>query len=330
MPPKLPLANLPTPLMHFPELDKLVGAEVWVKRDDMSGGAETGNKIRKLEYLLAAARQQGATAVLTCGGAQSNHARATAVLARRLGMSCTLVLRQTAENPSAATGNLFLSQLAGAYIEVVSEQVYATERNAVMAELATKLTGSGECPYIIPEGGSNGLGTLGYVDAVGELATQLTQQSGAPQHFAALVTACGSGGTAAGLQLGLRRHPIAAAVWAMAVCDDQAFFDKRIAELVQAGSEHRPDLSELTGPACQVWDDCRGPAYGVASPEQHSFIVEVARATGLVLDPSYTGKALYGLAQHAQQASGPVCFIHTGGLPGLLAQPDVLDAALQA
>lgn len=324
-PKKLALAHLPTPLFRSDALDALVGARVWVKRDDMTGGAEAGNKIRKLEYLLAAALEQSADTVITCGGFQSNHARATALLARRLGLRPVLLLRTLAPPPPPpTTGNALIDVLAGAEVRAISPEQYR-RRDALMADVAAELQAGGARPYVIPEGGSSGLGSLGYVDAMREVAEQLGRgEQGAPPRVDAVVHACGSGGTAAGVALGAALHGVSPAVLAMAVCDDVAYFERVTARLI---AEARPLL--VSAPAAhplRIIDAYKGPAYGVATPEQLRFIGDVARASGLVLDPVYTGKALYGLAQLADKPKTAL-FLHTGGLPGLFAQGEALVAA---
>ena len=324
MPPsKLSFAHLPTPIWRSDALDELVGTQVWVKRDDMSGGAEAGNKIRKLEYLLADAVERRATTVVTCGGFQSNHARATALLARRVGLRPVLLLRTPDGQPQRADrGNAFLDMLAGAEIRTMSPDQYR-ERQAVMRGFAGELERAGEVPYLIPEGGSNALGALGYVDAMAEIREQLDSGvADAPCVFGAVAHACGSGGTAAGVAIGARRKGIAPKTLAMAVCDDATYFHGVIAQILDKA---RALLGKVDTNTVEVIDAYKGPAYGVASEEQKRFIVEVARKTGLVLDPVYTGKALFGLAQMPDKPER-VLFLHTGGLPGLLAQaPDMLS-----
>jgi len=321
-PPKLALAHLPTPLFRSDALDALVGTRVWVKRDDMTGGAEAGNKIRKLEYLLAAALEQGADTVITCGGFQSNHARATALLARRLGLRPVLLLRTLASPPPKPNdGNALIDVLAGAEVRAISPEQYRG-REALMADVARELTASGARPYVIPEGGSNGLGSLGYVDAMREVSEQLARgEQGAPPRVDAVVHACGSGGTAAGAALGAAMHGVASSVLAMAVCDDTAYFERVTARLIAEAQS----LCGAVGvsPSLRIIDAYKGPGYAVATREQLRFIGDVARASGLVLDPVYTGKALYGLSQLADKPKTAL-FLHTGGLPGLFAQGDAL------
>jgi D-cysteine desulfhydrase len=315
---KITLAHLPTPIWHNSALDEIVGCEVWVKRDDMTSGAAAGNKIRKLEYLLGEAVHRQATTVLTCGGIQSNHARATALAARELGMHPILFLR-TADGkaPARAEGNVLLDLMVGAELRFVTAEQY-TQRELLMAEAARALQDRGERPYVIPEGGSNGLGALGYVDAMRETRAQLDAGfDGAPGGFNAVALACGSGGTAAGCRLGARAFGVASQVHAFAVCDDVATFEGTIQQIVLQASALR---CERGVPAdLFVHDQWKGPAYGVPSDEQREFILEVARRSGLILDPVYTGKALFGLSRLAPKPKR-VLFIHTGGLPGLLAE----------
>lgn len=320
--PKLALAHLPTPLWRSDALDRLVGAEVWVKRDDMTGGAEAGNKIRKLEYLLADARAHEATHVITCGGAQSNHARATALLAAQLGLGCRSLLRvKDPSAPPTPTANLLLGQMAGADVVFISAGEW-TERNALMQRHAAALRQAGARPYVIPEGGSNGLGALGYVDAMREVREQLELGlCGSRQPFDSIVHACGSGGTAAGVAIGADEYGVAPVVHAIAVCDSAGYFERAIGAVTLDVAALKPELDSFA--EVVVHDRYKGPAYAVASDEQLDFIVDVARRTGLTLDPVYTGKALFALARLDPKPSR-VLFLHTGGLPGLLAQADEL------
>jgi D-cysteine desulfhydrase len=317
---RLCLAHLPTPLWHSAALDRMVGTEVWVKRDDMSSGAAAGNKIRKLEFLLFEAEDERATLILTCGAVQSNHARATALLAAERGMKTLLFLRaQDPAAPQPVTGNLMIDRMAGASVRFITPREY-DDRNEVMAAAARDLEKTGERTYVIPEGGSNGLGALGYVEAMREVRSQLDANvAGGPRAFAAVVHACGSGGTAAGVTLGAARYGVADTTLAMAVCADRTYFEAVIDRIV---AEARAIDASLTAASrLIVHDTWKGPAYGVATEEQMRFVVDVARQTGLVLDPVYTGKALFGLSR-LDPKPARVLFIHTGGLPGLLAQSD--------
>ncbi len=328
--PRLHLAHLPTPLQKYPALDARLACDVWVKRDDMTGGAEAGNKLRKLELLLARALHDGADTVLTCGGIQSNHARATALACARLGLRCVLFLRVADLNALLPEGgNVLLDRLAGAEIHRISAAQYQ-ERDALMADAARTLARIGRRPFVVPEGGSNGLGALGYVRAMREVREQLSLGLGGGMPYDVVIHACGSGGTAAGVALGARAYGVARRAIAMAVCDDAAYFRRRVDGIL---AEARAILPALPSEApSEVDDHARGPAYGVASAEQRRLIVAVARSTGLVFDPVYTGKALHGLALARARGDVPlgarVLLLHTGGLPGLLAQAEELVSDL--
>jgi D-cysteine desulfhydrase len=333
---RLFLVHGPTPIERRPALDELVGAHVWIKRDDTTGGAEAGNKIRKLEFLLADAVARGAEAVITCGGIQSNHARSTALACARLGLRAILYLR--VPDPARAlesletTGNVLLDLLAGAELRFISEAEYR-ERNAIMESARLELQNGGVPAYVVPEGGSNGLGSLGYVEAMREVKGQLDLGlCDGLRSFGIVAHACGSGGTAAGVSLGAARFGVARETWAFAVCDDRAYFEKTIERI--AAESRGYDSSLPTSAPLVVDDRAKGPAYAVMSDEQKRFLVSVARKTGLVLDPVYTGKAMWGLAQAVARGDidpgANVLFLHTGGLPGLLAQGDELRTALDA
>jgi D-cysteine desulfhydrase len=295
--PTVSLAQRPTPVHPLPRLSAELGVEVHVKRDDLTGFALSGNKVRKLEYLLADALAHGATAVVTCGGIQSNHARATAIAARQLGLTPVLLLR--GEPPAAPDGNLLLDVLLDAEIHWCTPEQYRHRRGELMAELADGLRARGFVPYVVPEGGSNALGALGYVDAANELRAQ-----GSFDH---VYVAVGSGGTLAGLAMaGLP------GVVGVAVCDDAAYFEARVQQIAAEAGVSLPDT-------WRVDELHRGPAYGVATPAIWADIRRVARLEGLLLDPCYTGKAMHALCDDARHGriGGRVLFWHTGGAFGL-------------
>ena len=349
--PRLSLVHGPTPLVHIPALDDIVCATVWVKRDDATSGAESGNKIRKLEFLLADAKARGARVVVTCGGLQSNHARATALTCARVGLRSILLLRvadpaRARANPLELVGNVLLDRLAGADIRFVSPDEYR-ERGAMLEQARAESDQRGMKAFIIPEGGSNGLGSLGYVEAMREVRQQMKLGlAGDGSPFDVVAHACGSGGTAAGVGLGAAYFGVARETWAFAVCDDRTYFTKTIARIAIEARGYMPSLPEVAfvepGSAETVAPDraarivvddrAKGPAYAAMSDEQKRFLVRVARATGLVLDPVYTGKALFGLAEAVERGEisrgSRILFVHTGGLPGLLAQGEDLRDAL--
>jgi len=319
--PRLSLAHLPTPLCKPQRLADALGLDLWVKRDDMTGGPEGGNKIRKLELLLADAVAAGAGTVITCGGLQSNHARATAICAAALGLRAILYLRTAhPEDAPPLEGNVLLDRLVGAQVRLITPETYR-ERDRVMAEAAAGLGDAGRKAYVIPEGGSNGRGALGYVLAMAEVRAQLDAGLAGGGAFDLVVHACGSGGTAAGVALGAGHYNVARAVRAMAVCDDAPTFERIIARITEEARALAPELGEAA--ELTVDERARGPAYGVSTVDQRAMIMRVARESGLVLDPVYTGKAFAGLAAMAEGGElqgARVLFLHTGGLPGLLAQ----------
>jgi len=322
---RLPLAHLPTPLQRPRRLVSALGIDLWIKRDDMTGGAEAGNKIRKLEWLLGEALSLECDTVVTCGGLQSNHARATALAAASLGLRAVLYLRthDPSLDPLKAPleGNVLLDRLAGAEIRFVSPEQYR-DRARVLEEGAEGLRSHDAKPYVIPEGGSNGLGALGYVEAMAEVRRQIDLGLGGGKPFDAVVVACGSGGTAAGAALGASMYGVASEVYAIAVCDDAKAFEARIAGIIE---ETRALDRRLPEAARVIVDDAhKGPAYAVSTEAQRRLIVSVTGLSGMVLDPVYTGKAFEALVELAG-AGGPlsgkrVLFVHTGGLPGLIAQ----------
>lgn len=295
-----PLSRLPTPLQPLPRLSTEVGVELWVKRDDLTGSWLSGNKIRKLDRLLGDALDQGADTVLTTGGIQSNHARATALACRQLGLSPHLLLRGSP--PDVPDGNLLLDHLAGADLRWCDGPGYQ-QRDALLRAWADELRAQGRRPYVIPEGGSNGLGALAYRDAAKELA-------GAPP-FDGIVVAVGSGGTVAGLALaGLPVHGIP-------VGDDAATFASRVHTI--ADDARRLDPSARLGTSWALHDGWQGPGYAQATPALWGVIRRVARTEGLLVDPVYTGKAMQALLHFCEYgfARGRWLFWHTGGTFGL-------------
>lgn len=318
---RLALGHFPTPLRRPERLAAALGVDLYVKRDDMTAGAEAGNKIRKLEFLLADALAEGADCLITCGGIQSNHARATALLGASLGLRSVLFLRTSdPAAPPPLEGNVLLDRLVGAEIRLISPETYR-DRAAVMEAAAAEIRAAGGRPYVIPEGGSNGLGALGYVRAMEEIRRQLDLGLAGGKPFDVVVHACGSGGTAAGAALGAAHYEVAGEVRAMAVCDDQETFARITRQIMDEARALEPRLGE---PARLVIDDsAKGPAYAVSTPEQRRRMIQAARLSGLILDPVYTGKAfagLWDLAERGELAGKRVLFLHTGGLPGLLAQ----------
>jgi D-cysteine desulfhydrase len=336
-PPRLALARLPTPLERSPRVGARLGVSLFWKRDDLTGIGLSGNKVRKLELLLAEAEALGRDTVITCGGEQSNHCRATALAAAQRGLGCVLLLRVAdPAAPPAPAANSLLDRLAGAQVRYISYAEYQ-RRDELLAAVEDELRGRGQRPYVIPEGGSNALGAWGYVAAIDELREQLAAL--APEHADGPVTiayATGSGGTGAGIELGLRLSGwTRARAIGFAVCDDRAYFQRRIAGIADEAIR-RWNLPVAVRPEEIAIDDrFIGPGYARTTPEMLAVIAEVAAAEGVVLDPVYTGKAFFGLRDclrsDAQARRAPVIFIHTGGIFGLFPfAPDLARVAAPA
>lgn len=320
--PRVKAAYLPTPLEEAARLSKALGGpRIYIKRDDETGLALGGNKARKLEYLMGEAQAIGADIVLTTGGPQSNHARMTAAIARRLGMDALLIL--TGDDPGDRQGNLLLDEVLGAEIRFAgTEDMDAIDR--MLEEAASTLRIQGRRPYVVPLGGSTPLGALGYVQAAMELAEQTR---GLNLKIDRIVVASGSGGTQAGLVLGARLAGLQASVEGVSVsrpADQAAQLVANIANGAAAlmGAPFRFGTEDII-----VHDRYVGPGYGIATPEGLEAIRLVARTEGIILDPVYTGKAMAGLCDLVRRgrygARETIVFMHTGGGPGLLARPDL-------
>ena len=321
-PPRLTLANLPTPLSELKrfEIDGFDG-KVWVKRDELTGTEVSGNKIRKLEFSIAHAVEEGCNALITCGGVQSNHCRATAILGARLGLKVHLILR--GEKPEHPDGNLLLDHLSGAKISYLSEKEWRTHE-AVAIELQGQYLAAGDKALFIPTGASDEIGLWGYIAACEELKNDFKLHEIEPDY---IVTATGSGGTQGGLVVGSQLFDLPVKIRAFNVCDDAAYFEEKIRDDVtlwkqrydQQLNEDQLEIATIEGYV--------GPGYGVAGQEVFDIIAELARSEGLFLDPVYTGKAVHGMVSEIQkgeagQLSGArnVVFIHTGGLFGVFPQ----------
>ena len=318
LPPRVPLARLPTPLEPSPRLGPGLGLELLWKRDDLTGLELSGNKARKLEFLVADAEASGADALVTCGGVQSNHCRATAFAAARRGLGCAVLLRPPdPAAPPPPEANALLDRLAGAEVHYVSHEQYR-RRGEEMAAVAGALRARGRRPYVIPEGGSNALGSLGYVLAMAELLEALP-----PAWRDGPVTiayAAGSGGTGAGVELGVRAlgwrgaRPLG-----FAVCNDAAFFRGAIAGICADARRRWPALPEVPAAEVRVDDGFVGPGYAEPTEAGLELIRRAAREDGVLLDPVYTGKAMLGVAARAAEGALPsrrVVMLHTGGAFG--------------
>ncbi len=321
---RLRLAHLPTPLEPLERLSReLGGPRIWVKRDDCTGLAGGGNKTRKLEFLLGEALDRSADTVLTTGAVQSNHARQTAAACARLGLGCELFLTEAAPGRGESyrhSGNVLLDRILGAKVRILPGGVSA---ETAMEERAEALRGEGRRPYVIPVGGSNAVGALGYVECAGELSAQA---GGMGLGIDAVVHASASHGTQAGLAVGLAAAGAEARLLGVGVSGSsrQARANaERVAAATceRLGSPRR--FAEL-----EVDDRFVGEGYGVPTPEGLAAIRLLARLEGLLLDPVYTGKAMAGLVAMVREgrfgADENVVFLHTGGWPALFAYKEEL------
>jgi D-cysteine desulfhydrase len=328
-PPSVPLARTPTPVERLERLSKVLGVTIDVKRDDLSGLALTGNKVRKLELLLAAALDARCDTVITCGGLQSNHARATAVAAAKLGLDAHLVLRAESP-PAAAEGNLFLARLAGATVKYISRTEWPRRSQIMHAEAERLLASEQRRSYVIPEGGSNALGAFGYIRCAEEIASH-EERTG--ETYDLVVCATGSGGTQAGLIAGKALLGRPWRVLGFAVCDSATYFRAQVEQILLDLTTHYSLRLPGAEDAFFCNDAYIGPGYSLAYPALLEAIREVAETEGLFLDPSYTGKAFYGLMTEARAGKIPqgarVLFVHTGGIYGLLARARELELATQ-
>ena len=313
--PRLQLATLPTPLQEAPRLAAAIGLDrLLIKRDDNTGLAFGGNKARKLEYLVADAARLGADVLVTLGAPQSNHCRMTAAAARVAGLECRLVL--AGQPIEQVQGNMWLDRFFGA------TWAFAGDRPApeCMASVADELRASGRNPYVIPGGGSNGLGALGYVSCSFELAQQLREQGERPRY---VVCAGGSCGTLSGLTLGVALSGIDAEVVGVSISRSVPDRVAKVRQIMAESCGHLdlpvPDASPT------VWGDYIGRGYGMATELSQRALETVAFSEGILLDPVYTAKAFGGLMGEIEagrvRRSDLVVFIHTGGTPALFADP---------
>ncbi|MCG0276693.1 MAG: D-cysteine desulfhydrase family protein [Thermosediminibacteraceae bacterium] len=305
-----------TPLEFAPMLSKKLGIKLYIKRDDKTGLVTGGNKSRKLEFLMADAVNKNADVVLTTGSLQSNHAMLTCAAANKLGLKSVLVLK--GKEPTQFQGNLLLERLLGAEIHFVDAKEYG-EVYKLMEEMMADLRGKGKNPYFIPVGGSTPLGAVGYVAAAEELFKQ-ADEMGLKVDY--IVNAVGSGGTSAGLEVGVRLFERAARVVGISVDSEKQVFQEQIAEIAKECAKLIGKPISIEPEDVIVFDEYIGEAgYGKPSKAGNSAIELVASCEGIILDPVYSGKAMAGLIDLARQGyfhpGSTVVFFHTGGIPAI-------------
>ncbi|MDP5220578.1 D-cysteine desulfhydrase [Ruegeria sp. 2205SS24-7] len=326
--PKLRLAHLPTPLEPMDRLSEALGGpRFWIKRDDCTGLATGGNKARKLDYLMAEAKAAGATAIVTQGATQSNHTRQSAAAAAKLGMTCHILLedRTGSDDPSYnANGNVLLSRLAGGKLRKLPG---GTDMPAEMERVADDLRAQGESVYVIPGGGSNAIGALGYVECAHEL---LSQAGATGLEIDMIVQPTGSSGTHAGMVAGL--HIIESEIPLLGIGtrsprekQEQMVYDLALKTLNLLGNEVPLDRARV-----QANCDYVGEGYGIPTRGMVEAVQTLAGLEGLLFDPVYSGKAIDGLLDLARKGHFAglrnVVFLHTGGSSAIFAYPNAFNA----
>lgn len=318
--PRVTISHNPTPLESLPRLSEKVGCKVYIKRDDCTGLAGGGNKTRKLEYLIADAQQHGADTLVTVGGLQSNHARQTAAAAAKLGLGCELVLEDVKGTPKTdyyQNGNVLLDTLLGANIHRLGLE---QEVEAYTSALLAKLKIQGRKPYFIPMGGSNVMGSLGYVRCAKEILQQLADDD---LHIDQIVLATGSAGTQAGLLAGLIAANSDISVLGVAVSRSKEAQEQLVEQLLRETLTFLDiDPNRAKGKVVAN-GNYFGEGYGMTTPSMVTAVKRCAELEGVLLDPVYTGKAMAGFMDLC--ATGEIgvnshqLFIHTGGSQGLFA-----------
>ncbi|MEW5309824.1 MAG: hypothetical protein WDW38_001678 [Sanguina aurantia] len=331
------LGILPTPIhrWHVTLPAGCKDCEIWIKRDDLTGMSLSGNKVRKLEFLLAEAKEQGHDSVITIGGLQSNHCRATAVASRYVGLACHLLLRTSrllVDEDPGIQGNLLVERMAGATLHMVTKEEYASAGSLELGQqLLQQLRAQGKNPYLIPVGGSNALGTWGYIEAVEEV---LQQSLAMGVEFTDIVVACGSGGTTAGVALGNSLSGMGARVHGFGVCDDPDYFYTHMNGIFSEMGASSGGGTPVDSRQLVTVSDVKGQGYAASTAQELATVQAIASSTGIILDPVYAGKAMHGLLQQMQEpevwSGRRVLFLHTGGLLGMWAQEGQLLPLLKA
>lgn len=303
---KILLANVPTPINPI----KFDGCNFQIKRDDLTGMELSGNKVRKLEYLLYDAKKKGADMVFTCGGDQSNHSRATAIAAASVGLKSKLFL--WGKDNSTPEGNLFLDKFIGSEIQFLTRKEY-DDVNDLMEREKVKREYKGQKVYIIPAGGSSEVGIWGYIDIFEELKKQITLLT-----RDGIFTACGSGGTSAGLLIGAAKFYPHLTIYAVNVLDTAERMRNEILNLAESCVRKYKIKVKLDDSKLVILDGYSEEGYKNIAPEKVNLIRKFAQKTGIIFDPAYTGKAFcayydYFIKGHKRST---VLFIHTGGLFG--------------
>jgi L-cysteate sulfo-lyase len=317
--PRIRFAHLPTPLEHMENLSRMLnGPDIWIKRDDCTGMSTGGNKTRKLEFLMAEAKAQGADIVLTQGATQSNHARQTAAFAARMGMACHILLEdrtQKTDHDYTASGNVFLDHLHGATTEYFPAN---PDMNGEMEKVANRFRAQGRKAYTIPGGGSNPIGALGYVNCAIELVNQANDMGLRIDH---LVHATGSAGTQAGLIAGLVGINSGVPLLGIGVRAPKEKQEENVFKLACATAEKIGCAGVVKRQDVVANCNYVGQGYGFPAADTIAAIELLARKEAILLDPVYSGKGMAGLIDLIRRGffkkGQNIVFLHTGGSVGL-------------
>jgi len=328
--PRVSLAHLPTPLELMPRLSKhLGGPDIYVKRDDCTGLGTGGNKTRKLEFLMADALQKNADVIITQGAVQSNHARQTAAAACKLGMACELIFEKRVTDAADAylnSGNVLLDRIFGANISEVEK---GTDMDAAMEAVADDLRAKGKTPYIVPGGGSNTIGALGYVDCALETLSQANRDGLVIDH---IVHATGSAGTQAGLVVGLKASHSNIPLLGIGVNAPKDAQEEKVYKLAVETAEYVGATGVVAREDIVANCDYVGEGYGLPTEGMNEAVLLLARLEGLLFDPVYSGKGLAGMIDLIGKGffadARTIVFVHTGGSAGLFGYSDILDTSV--
>lgn len=325
--PRVVLTQAPTPLQHLPRLSRLLGGpEIYIKRDDNTGLALGGNKTRKLEFLLGDALAKGATHIVTQGARQSNHVRQTVAAAAALGLRTTVLLEERILNTDDDydhNGNVLLDRIFGAVIEA---RPSGLDMNQELVAIGDRLLAAGEVPYLIPGGGSNAIGALGYVESAQELLQQINHQQLDVHH---VVHATGSTGTQAGLVVGLQGNNSHIPVLGISVRAPRERQIENVTKLARQTWELLDIRGEFPTDSIEVDANYVGEGYGIPTPATLEALFLLARTEGILLDPVYSAKGFAGLLDYIRQgiftAGQNIVFIHTGGATALHGYRNILE-----